>query len=172
MSQISNAKCNGLNPEYERALLYIIMPIRSSPTLLKLDVATHPILWSVRKNMQVISNRYPWSLTKWSEGQSKPFQVSIDTFVIPLQGWNLVTVRKEPKRTTLDRRNRSAGFSCLRTLVNFKIDPGGSKLGLIEGLVGELATEFVWVCVCSRWRLGHEAPLTQHRLGTCFCMLG
>lgn len=40
------------------------MPIRCSPTLLKLAVSTHPILWSVRKNMQVISNRYPWSLTK------------------------------------------------------------------------------------------------------------
>lgn len=38
---------------------------------------------------------------------------------------------------------RSAGFSCLRTLVNFKIDPRGTKLGSKEGFVGELATEFV-----------------------------
>lgn len=56
---ISNAKCNGLNPEYERALYNHAHSFVALHLKLALDTSSRPILWSLRKCMQVISNRYP-----------------------------------------------------------------------------------------------------------------
>lgn len=125
---------------------------------LALDISSRPILWSLRKRMQVISNRYPGlvlnerleseghhleSLQAWIESQRDNCS----------SWWTLVTVRT---KTEEDRRppsywNCSAGFSCLRTLVTI-------DFLCVCGLSCYWICKCLCLCVCVRecvWGMRH-----------------